>query len=168
MAACHERLHSPKIEKDHNLGVSTVFLGVGVEARSIENSEFWLVLGQLERIQFPDEHVTGKEIMPGLLGDHSNGKPILWVCTHVTVLDIQIFTLEVGKDASPQWFVALRAERPIDLTPVNLVLTGWLPNQVLVVRGAARVLSGPNHEWSEVGHESLVPLKGVFIESGTR
>jgi hypothetical protein len=59
------------------------------------------VLSQLEWIQFPNEHVAGKEIVPGLLGNYPDGETIFRVRTHVTVLYIQVFTLEIGQDASP-------------------------------------------------------------------
>ena len=67
-----------------------------MEAWHIDHGEFRLMITGLFSGFYLDEHIPGKEAVPGCLGDDPDGYPAGKSCPCITVLDEDVLVLKIG------------------------------------------------------------------------
>ncbi len=81
-----------EIEQNKDFRIRLIHILNSVETGTIDDREFWLVVSQLFRGSL-DEHIAGKEAMPGVFADDANRQAIGRISASPAILDKDIFEL---------------------------------------------------------------------------
>ena len=96
-----------QIENDKGLRVGAVKFGDSLEVGHVEHRKLRHMVDQLFRFGL-DEHIAGKQVMPGRFGYHPDRQAILGIIPGQAVLHVQISPLQIGQKPSEQEFKLLR------------------------------------------------------------
>jgi hypothetical protein len=114
------------------------------------------------------EHVAGKEVVPGGLGDDAHADAVRGIGTGPAVADEQLAALGVAQHAVVERAVAFGCDRLVGLAPVDAALARRILDEELVVGRAAGMNAGAHDECSAVGDAAFAATHRLFIERGNR
>ena len=130
-----------------------VTLGIGAEARQVDDREFRLEAGQLVGLG-PHQKRADEQIVPGELVDHPHLHPVLGLRTAVEVGDVK----RVGDGERQEEIVVeaierLAVHRFVAVVPPDDVLRQVILDRELVLRASTGVLAGANDQRPVLGEQ---------------
>jgi hypothetical protein len=141
-------------------------LGAALERRHVDDGELGPVRPSRLRVELRQEHVAREEIVPGELVDHSNREAVLGIGAGPRVEDVELAFLHVSHHVAMEEIELLRLDRTVDRAPVHVALAGRVADDELVVRGAARVLTGAGDERALRGELSFSAPQRFLVQPG--
>ena len=126
------------------------------------------MLRQAFAVQFADEHVAGKEGVPGPLGNDADGDAVALVGAGIAILDENIFALEIGEEAVLKRFKLGHFHGPVDFAPPDFVFAGGFADEELVFGEAPGVLAGADDQRPQMAEHAFVTADGFFIQGRSR
>src|SRR5262245_38532994 len=118
--AADEDQFPAEVHQDEGLRIRPVFFRIGQTMRRIYHSEFRNVTSGLFIPIRAAKHVTGEEAMPGILVDDSDRNPVIRIGTRKTVLNIDVFYLDIVQDLFKYSIEAVLARLAVGLTPPDM------------------------------------------------
>ena len=150
------------------LGIGPVHFRHGMKFGNINDGEFRNVVNQLRPILDLNEHIPGKEIMPGAFGDDSDRHLILGVGPGIAILDKNILALEISQHPEIEDFKLFRIHGHVDRTPPDLFFAGLFPNDPFIVGRAPGMVPGSHDNRSHMGDDPFPAADDLFIEDRGR
>ena len=156
--------HQPfgEVQRDHHLGVGAVADRVGLERWAVDDGELRHVPGHIVE----DEEVAREQAVPGVLGDDADGEPVAAVGAGVTVLHEQLGAAQRRQQVLVQAVEVLDRHRPVRAAPGDVLLARRFPDDELVVRRAAGVVTGSADQRAFSGHEPFAAADGLLVQHG--
>ena len=111
-----------------------------------------------------DEHVAGKQAVPGMLGDDTDRQSVIRIGPTEAVLYEDILCLEETLQACVQLIELFAAEWAVVLPPPNVFLGGRLSHDEFVAGSPSGMLSGINQYRTEVRDFALIPEDNFLVE----
>ena len=113
-----------------------------------------------------DEEVTREQAVPGVLGDDADGEPVAAVGAGVTVLHEQLGAAQRRQHVLVQAVEVLDRHRPVRAAPGDVMLARRFPDDELVVRRAAGVMTGSADQRAFSGQQPFATADGLLVEHG--
>jgi len=153
-----------EVDQNEGLGIGAVQLRDRMEARSGNNGEI-----RAEMLMFPviprgQEHVAGKQVLPGGGGDQADVHLVVQVGAGAAVLDIDLLALEVGQQPVMDEIEFFRGHCLVFPAPIDLGGAAGLLHDELIPGRAAGIGSGAHHHRPLVGDEALLPGNDLLIQ----
>ncbi len=152
-----------EVHQDECLAAGSVKLRDGVESRHINDRKLRLKLLLLLGILFQNEHVAGKEVVPGVFGDDAHRHAETLIRTRITIEDEDVPILRVGQHLAQHRVKLLRLKGAVDLSPPDLIFGARFLNDELVVRRTAGVTAGAHHQRPKMNDFSFAASNDLFI-----
>ena len=110
-----------QVEQYESLARRVLVIGIGPEIRAVDDGVIRLEVCEHVRVELANEHVPGKEVVPGVLADYPYLDPVLRISTGISILHEDVLVLQVRTQPVQQLFEIGWFERFVDLPPPNLV-----------------------------------------------
>ena len=133
----------------------------------VQDERLRLELAQLGLARV-DEHRPREERVVRMVGDHTNGDPVLGICAREGVHDVEVAAAEVRDHLLAQAVEVLLGDLGVDVTPPDPLLGAGLADDELVLRRAPGVLAGVDVERAALGDPAVATLDGVVVEERGR
>ena len=144
-----------EVDRDHRLAAAAVALGIGAEARQVDDREFGLEARQLARFG-PHQQGADEEIVPGELVDHADPDAVLGLRAAVEVGDVELVLVgERQQEIVVQAVERVRVHRLVAVVPPDHVLGQRVLDGELVLGAAAGVLAGADDQRPVLGEQAL-------------
>ena len=156
----HELLR--EADRDHDVGVDAVALGIRFEARRVDHRE--LGRGFAGRLRIVDEQVAAEETVPRVLGDDADRQAVGGIGAGIHILHEQILTVQGPQQFRVQHVELRRLHRPVRLAPLDLAIARRFADDELVVGRAAGVRPGAARERTRGGDQAFLPAHRFFVE----
>ncbi len=141
--------------------------GVRVKTRGSDYDNSWPVPSGSRRRGL-QAHVTCEEAVPGVLGDHPDGVPIVGIGTNEAVLDEEFPPLQVGQKPPSKGLEPLGLHGLVDFAPPDTARAGRLAHDEPIIGRAAGVVPRADHQRAHVGDGALPPTHRLLIDGGRR
>jgi hypothetical protein len=152
-------------DRDHRLAAAAVPLGIGAEARQVDDRELRREAFELGRFR-AHQQGADEQIVPGQLVDHPHVDAVLGLRAAIEVGDEQRFLArQRGQEIGLERSEMLRLHRLV-VVPPDGVLGLAVADQELVLGGAAGVLAGLDHERPVLCELALAAGHGLLDQRG--
>ncbi len=165
LRATDEDLLAAKVDKDDRLASDPVSLGVGAEARSIDDGEVGHEPCKVRGGRHP-EQVAAEDAGPGGLGVGTHRPPPARVGAHIAITHIQLTIGQVIDHAPPQGVVSLLGDGTVEASPGDPLVRVIDIHEVLVLGRPAGVLAGPHQQRTTMRHQPFRRPDGAFVQLG--
>src|SRR5439155_18122736 len=154
--------HSLQVDEDRGSRSDALGRGIGLERRHVDDREIRhepIELG----LRRAAEQVPREDAGPGRLRVDPQRAAMSRVGADEEVLAVEPAILDVPQQAAAEREIVLLSDRVVDLTPPDVRLAGWLADDELVLRRAAGVLAGPDHQRSLGRDDALALANRVLV-----
>ena len=132
-------------------------------ARRLDDGELGLE-GRQFLVLRADEHIGGKEAVPGGLGDNAHRQAELRIGAGVAVLNEYVPALVIGQQTFVKAVEIGRRGRPVDRAPPDVVVVFGLIDDELVLGRAAGMDAGKHDQRPALGQNPFAPPHRLFTE----
>ena len=161
LGTSHQDHFLGEIDDNENHRAGAIHFGDGVEVRGVDDGEGRDVFFQISVVGL-NEHVAGKQTVPGVLGDNPYRHAVVRIRPGKTILHKEVLALQVSQETVMQGHKLFRGHRFVDVSPPDLVLAGGFPDDELVIGSPAGVFPGAHHDGSQVG-QATFPAADDFL-----
>ena len=88
----------------------------------------------------------------------------MFVGSRVTVLNENVFPLEIGTKPVFEALKFVRIQRAIDFTPANFAFARGFTDEKLVLRQTTGVLAGAHHQGPQMTQARFITANGLFVK----
>ncbi len=139
--------------------------GVGAEARQVDDGEFGLEPGEVLRRR-ADQEGADELAVPGELVDHAHAHPVLLLRAAVEVLHEQgLARRQRGEEVGLERGEMLGRHAGVVVPPDRRFRLGVADDE-LVLRRAAGMLAGLDHQRAVLGEQALAAAHGMLDQLG--
>ncbi len=110
------------------------------------------------------EHVAGKQVLPGGGGDEADVHLVVQIGAGAAVLDIDLLALEVGQQPVMDEIEFFRGEGLVFPAPMDMGGAAGLLDDELIPGRAAGIGPGAHHHRPQVSDEALLPGNDLLIQ----
>ena len=134
------------VDQDSRFAVYAVDGGVTVEIRRADDGEVRLAEISQFLLRRTDQQLMDEEVLAGQLVDDTEFLPVVGIRAGEAVEDKQFASLQIGDHLGADGFILLQRDGPVDLAPGDLFVDLRDVHDEFVVRRAAGVLAGLDHQ----------------------
>ena len=138
---------------------------IGLEPRTIDHCVLGPVRRAPCRIQFRNEHVSRKQVVPREFGDDADRETIRRIGAAPGIEHVQVLVLEVRHHVAMQGVEMRFINWTIDTPPVHVLLGRRFLDRELVLGRPSRVLTGARDEWTVRRENGFAAPEGNFVEN---
>ena len=138
---------------------------IGLEARGAEDVPFRGEVGRF-LLRGAEEHVVGKEVGPGLLGQHPEGLAVVGVGADEGVPGVEALSIEVGQQVLVEPCSVVFGDGLVDVSPPDLIGRDAVLNDEPILGTSAGKPARVDGESACVGESSFSREKGPLNELG--
>ncbi len=155
-----------KMDQDSGLACCAIDLGIGMKTGHVDHGKLGYVFTKFVRVKLTDEHVSGEETMPGVIGDDSHGHAVFRIGTRVSIEHEDVTVLNVGKHPTVDPVEAIFVHWPVDLAPPDIFFAGGFLHNEFIHGRAASVVAGADDDGTEVRECAFMSADDALVKHG--